>query len=266
MTKTISLLLIAIAVSGLIGPTNFDIVQAESSTPKPSVPEFTLKFVDNSYDVPPAYGIDPYTGKNVITMKGYHVQNKTIVLTVENQPHVINDNVLYYNVRWKGHFSNSWIYYPREYLLSSISDYTIMVFGFFGNNDTKGYYTMANLDIPSGGQVDFQVQAFRGYSTTIEGTPGPLSNRPTYQTTYTGVTSGWSNTQTIIVGESGSTEPPNASPSQNPTAPLNQSNTQSGLGWVEVGLFAVAGIIIALLIVNIVYMKRRRMASRLTQP
>ncbi len=34
-----------------------------SSIPKPSIPEFTLKFLDNSYDVPPTYGIDPYTGK-----------------------------------------------------------------------------------------------------------------------------------------------------------------------------------------------------------
>jgi hypothetical protein len=43
---------------------------ASASIPKPSVPEFTLKFVDYSYDVPPTYGIDPYTGKVVMTNTG----------------------------------------------------------------------------------------------------------------------------------------------------------------------------------------------------
>jgi hypothetical protein len=42
------------------------------STSKPSVPEFTLKLVDNSYDEPPipsttpTYTIDPYSGKQTI--------------------------------------------------------------------------------------------------------------------------------------------------------------------------------------------------------
>jgi hypothetical protein len=44
------------------------------SIPKPSVPEFSLKYVDHSYDVPTTYGTDPYTGKTIITQEGYHVQ------------------------------------------------------------------------------------------------------------------------------------------------------------------------------------------------
>ncbi len=31
--------------------------------PTPSIPEFTLKYIDYSYDVPPTYKIDEYTGE-----------------------------------------------------------------------------------------------------------------------------------------------------------------------------------------------------------
>jgi hypothetical protein len=47
----------------------FNITHAQS---KPSVPEFTVKLVDNSYDVPPTQTTDPYTGTK--TIPGYHVK------------------------------------------------------------------------------------------------------------------------------------------------------------------------------------------------
>ena len=56
------------------------------STLKPYVPEFTLKYLDNSYDVPPTYGTDPYTGNNVTTQAGYHVQNESVEVIIKNQP------------------------------------------------------------------------------------------------------------------------------------------------------------------------------------
>jgi len=89
------------------------------STPKPSVPEFTLKYVDHSYDVPPTYGIDPYTGKKVVTKEGHHVENKSIEVTIKNQPLSPNNEAngffthLYYNFRYKGHYANDWIYSPE---------------------------------------------------------------------------------------------------------------------------------------------------------
>ena len=75
--------------------------------PKLLVPEFTVKLVDNSYDVPTTHSIDPYTGQN-ITNPGYHVENKTIEVTVKNQPFtpfyaVDSFNAsFYYNIRTKG--------------------------------------------------------------------------------------------------------------------------------------------------------------------
>ena len=55
------------------------------SLPTPSVPEFTVKFVDFSYYVPTTTSIDPYTGQN-ITNQGYYVENRTIELSINNQP------------------------------------------------------------------------------------------------------------------------------------------------------------------------------------
>jgi hypothetical protein len=81
--------IIALLLSALATIMYLGIVQASvdaNDTPKPSIPEFTLKFVDNSYYVPPTYEINPYTGENVMTEEGYHVEKKSIVLKIKNQP------------------------------------------------------------------------------------------------------------------------------------------------------------------------------------
>ena len=100
--------IIALLFSALAGTMFFGIVQAELSPP-----EFTVRLVAHPYDVPPTTTttIDQYTGKEIVTTTpGYHVENKSIEITVTNQPfipytdaegHLIN---LYYNVRFKGHF------------------------------------------------------------------------------------------------------------------------------------------------------------------
>ena len=114
--KGFSLLLVVIlAVSSLM------MVESASaqSIPKPSVPEFTLKYVDNSYDVPPmtTSSTDPYTGKvTFTTIPGYHVENKSVEITIKNQPFTsyLNENGsrvwLFYYVAVKGHFEN-WSYH-----------------------------------------------------------------------------------------------------------------------------------------------------------
>jgi len=53
---------------------------------KPSVPEFTLKYVVDGYDVPTTCKTDPYNGSKVADQQGYHVNNSTIVITIVNQP------------------------------------------------------------------------------------------------------------------------------------------------------------------------------------
>ena len=88
---------------------------AQSSTTKPSVPEFTVKLVAHPYDVPTTYGIDPYTGKNVTIQEGHHVENKSIEVTIKNQPFSPYKDAngsygLYYNVRFRGHYGHDWNY------------------------------------------------------------------------------------------------------------------------------------------------------------
>lgn len=203
MSKRSALVLILVlALSSLI------MVESASaqSIPKPSIPEFTLKYVDSSYDVPPTYGIDPYTGKTVLTQAGYHIQNNSVELIIKNQPYQSyrNENGslvwLYYVVAVKGHFEK-WTYenwasqtiysktydsYPNGYIPSSDSEYTVVTYGLGGDNGTDtayeyrsptyntpfyyGYYDYTLGNISVGGQVDFRVQAIIGYSTRINET------------------------------------------------------------------------------------------------
>ena len=70
---------------------------SSESTHVLSIPEFTLKLVDNSYDRPAKTTVDPYTGED-ITCHGSHVENKTIVLSIKN--HIYDQDYLYlYGVR-----------------------------------------------------------------------------------------------------------------------------------------------------------------------
>ncbi|MCL2359969.1 hypothetical protein, partial [Candidatus Bathycorpusculum sp.] len=66
---TCALLVCALFFAGLLCMGE---VQAETALQKPAIPEFTLRFVDNSYDVPPTFSKDPFTGKNEMTQEGYH--------------------------------------------------------------------------------------------------------------------------------------------------------------------------------------------------
>ena len=135
--------------------------------PKPSVPEFTINQVDRSYDVPVTitYSTNPFTGEKVENRTGgYRVQNKTIDITIKNQPFTPidlgNGSViqLYYSVRAKGHFGD-WndartdVGYYRMRVPSSSFNYTVatFIFGMYG------------WDPPVGGLEDFQVKAEVGY-------------------------------------------------------------------------------------------------------
>jgi hypothetical protein len=85
---------------------------ARGSVSKPSVPEFSVAYVDHSYDTPPVYGKDPYTGQTTVKVYSIHVDNRTIDVTIQNQPFTpyldSNNNTigLYYNIRSKGHFDD----------------------------------------------------------------------------------------------------------------------------------------------------------------
>jgi hypothetical protein len=233
----------------------------------PSVPDFTVTFVDHSFDVPVTYWTttDPYTGEQIThSSGGEHVDNRTIDVTIKNQPFTpytdaTNNTVyLYYNVRSKGHFE-SWNgesdlgSHSQTGLQASTSTYTVVSFNF-------QYW-----NVPPGGQIDFQVKAITGYTFYNSQSCGTQ-----YQTTVGD--SGWSNTKTVTIGNPISASiiptpiwstpiptfnPYNPTPTpnyqQNPTATPTQSNpitnVLNSLGWEQTALIIMAVIIVCFVVV-----------------
>jgi hypothetical protein len=162
-----------------------------ASTPKPSVPEFTLNFIEHSHDVSPIYGIDQFTGENITIQEGAHYQWTTLDFTIKNQQ-VPSDSRLYYNIRYKGQYTNNWteLYHGDTYIQQQSGEYTTISFLVSGSPSPEAH--TSTLPIPSGAQVDFQVEAMIG---------GIYRISPRFSSGYEfrGETSGWSSTQTITI-------------------------------------------------------------------
>jgi len=134
------------------------------------VPQFTVKLIDTSYDVPPSSTttVDQYTGKETTTtIPGYHVDQKSIEVTIKNQPFTpyTNENSkeinLYYIVHVKGHFGEDWKIFGHvqdfgSYTSVSTSPYTVQ-----SNSEYTVMMSVANYATES--QLDFKVKADIGY-------------------------------------------------------------------------------------------------------
>lgn len=237
--STVLLLTVVLAVSGFL---LFKPTSAQSTTPSP--PEFTAKYADYSYDVPPTYGTDQYTGKNITISEGYHVDNKTVVFTIKNQaftPYTnSNGNAigLYYNFRGKGYYGNEWSLYPFSNqpsdLYPSTNAQSVWRYSEYYSVYSPKYpasnsgYTEITVPLeffslqsaPADSQLDFQVQAMIGHIDPIN--TGLISGEGYYS--FTGQFSGWSSTQTVRVSTSNTQN--NASPS--PTASIPE------LSWLAI--------------------------------
>ena len=183
-----SKILLLLAVLLLVASSLVAVKPGFAQLPTPSPPQFTVRYVDYSYDVPPTYGVDQYTGQNITASGGYHVDNRTVEFIISNQPYVpysdANGNTvgLYYNFRYKGHYSCDWNYYPftywtyngvtRQQTTHSYGAYSGGFFHpYFASNTAYTVITVPLYDltsypgdtqIPNGGQVDFEVQAQLG--------------------------------------------------------------------------------------------------------
>ncbi|HUK84286.1 MAG TPA: hypothetical protein VLU95_00340 [Candidatus Acidoferrum sp.] len=190
-----------------------------------NTPSFTVRHMDNSYVVPAAYGIDPYTGKNITTEMSYYIVNNSLIVSIKNQPFTpYSDNngnyiSMYYNVSAKGHYGDSWSYYyhyqdsPNDYISASSSGLTNLVFGLQGNNGSN-YYNLQLGSIPPSGQVDFRVQSYLAYITVINITPSilPFQDHSNQRAVLTVIqSSGLSPIQTITM-PAGSSPPTNMVP------------------------------------------------------
>lgn len=167
---------------------------------KPSVPQFTVAYVDYSYYLPPVYEVDQYSGKTVQTGGGYTVQNKSFELKIKDlqfTPYTVKDDNgldrqvgISYEILYKGHYGRDWRFY--SVFGNSPSGYTIVLFGLdWGSLQPPA--TLEGLQI--GDQVDFKVQAKIGYF--IYTGANPINDRE-----FVGESSGWSSTQTVTVPDS----------------------------------------------------------------
>jgi hypothetical protein len=195
--------------------------------PKPQVPQFSLRYVDKSYDIPPqtTTTIDPYNGQTITnTIPGRHVENYIIELTIKNQQHATtlgnNTLTLYYFTRLKGHFAENWTYPDSSF--PSWAAYHDP--SYTGDKSMWGNYANALpiqsdfentiLTFPAnyriGDRIDFQIQALLAYQQTIDSYNGLY---PIKEYIFHYNPSDWSNTQTITITDN----PASANNTANPT-------------------------------------------------
>jgi hypothetical protein len=169
------------------------------ATFKPSVPEFTVKYVDNSITQPPIQTIHPYTGEQ-ITQPSSRAENKCIEVSIKNQPFTPYTNkdgyecTLHYIVQYKGHFEDdkSWkdwggaVHSNTQYATITYSEYDIVM----------SPWSIHMNGLPYGSKFDFRVQAYVGHREIAEHSRGSLY--PMY-TIVTDTSSKWSSIQTIAL-------------------------------------------------------------------
>jgi hypothetical protein len=254
------------------------------SNPLPSVPEFTVKFVDFSYNIPTTStsSTDAYTGKQVVTTQaGYYIQNASFVINIKNQPftgYEVNGNytALYYGIQVKGHFTPDWgsvmFYYTQPYIQSSTEEYTTLTMGLTGNNDTtagadgqSGFVGASLLNGAYGGQLDFRVLSLVGYYVTVQDPVNAFNVRhPYHQEFVSSQTSDYSSIQTIDISANPVTATPQPHSSSSTltqaSGASSESNTNSPAAptnGVEFVGFIGLGIVVALLVVVVVLLSRK---------
>jgi hypothetical protein len=217
-------------------------VPASAQTvPHPSVPEFTVKFVNASYTVSTT---NIYTGVTEEEL----VSNDSIVITITNQPFSYSGYQLYYNVRCKPHFGGEWVeshpvenltigyeggdfsyapfivnafqqsnsayttlnYSVEPTVYTSLSGYDILLY-----EDLMGFY-----GIPYGSQLDFQVEAQVGHPSSrwvAYHILYPMDGGYDEPATAFDTSSGWSDSKTTVIGESIASAQPTPSVPEFPT-------------------------------------------------
>jgi len=134
---------------------------------KPLVPEFTVTLIDNSYDVPSSTTTvtDPFTGKETTTTRpGRHVVDRTIEVTIKNQPFTSYTNAsghkidLYYIIEMKGHYSENWGRFTSNMFAAPFCKQ-------YGSDDVVKQVS-AN-DYEDGSQLEFRVKAVVAYDASI---------------------------------------------------------------------------------------------------
>jgi hypothetical protein len=209
----------------------------------PPIPEFTLKLVDYSYDVPATTTIDPYTGQQVAN-QAHTVLNKTIDVVVTNLDLAAygESYIIIFNIQRKARLEQNW----QEMYGSESGGYM---------QTTSKYTTVSFLACyPEHAQIDFQVKA-----TLLTSDVSQSSGRFGWSYEYEEVgNSGWSNTKTVTI-DNDAFEKPDGINMETVTPTSVEADTQSSnkLGWEEI-VIAVMAVAIAALAVGLVLSRRKR--------
>jgi hypothetical protein len=192
-----------------------------SPIPKPHPPQFNIYLVNHPYDVPPTfptYTTDPYTGEQKMVNNGsagYHVDNVTIELWIQNQQQSYSNGTTtytpYFDVRVKGHFEQDWnelypksepsvhnvaSFLPENTPAQSNAQYTVISY----SSTATPYYPYTIY--PENSQVDFQVATVMGHYSQkfISDHMWPADYIGHYEPEIAYETmSDWSETQSIII-------------------------------------------------------------------
>jgi hypothetical protein len=213
MNKILALLLSIVFVCSVFSIVEIQFVNASSNVP---MPQFTVRYIDESYDASTSPSTNPYTG-DVTPPTSYHIDRRYIQVSIRNDLPKIPEGSpfeYYYNVHSKGQFAEDWsegrtaaygFYRPSE------SAYTMI-------NYTLADFSISGQEPPWGTKIDFQVILMYGVIGR-DTSQGPLG--PEY---FSGETSGWSSTRTVTIGDT-STPIENAPPTQTPTTEPTQTQT-----------------------------------------
>jgi hypothetical protein len=251
--------------------------------PKPSVPEFIAEFVPSYNTVTTT---DPYSGENSTTTQNL----STIDLKITNQQYSYTNGStfsIYYNIRIKGSFEERWteLYHPME-LLSKAgyngsnyheyhADYIVAIDSPYYHGSlpqTEFTYTVLSLpanEYPHNGQLDIQVEAILGISSTYFQPNSPLGGLGgQYYPAIAYVTSSdWSPTQTITISaiSSSVTPAPSSTNSQSSTTPTSGTNDNS----ISLPLSTFVAIIIVIIMlavaVLVLTLRRHRKTANLSK-
>ena len=194
VSKGLHLLLVVMLVASSLLAIQLAYAQ---SIPKPSTPEFTAKLISS-----------PPESQSV---------NKTIELSIKNQP-TVSDYGVFYMVRAKINDGNWSLLYTIDNVPGQSSgEYTTLSYP--SNQPVVEYQYILGDRIENlfpGDRVDFQVQAMIGDIHRVYN-PNHTSQLDMYPYVFTGEVSDWSGTQTINLSDGKVTS--FSSPSPSPTVP-----------------------------------------------
>ena len=231
---------------------------------KPVVTEFSIQYVDNSYDVPPSYKYtkDLYTGETITTtIPGYRVDNKSLVATIKNP-----SGVDAYNFRWKPHNESRWYYHPfntEEDQTPPLSASGTSGPPAYASDSEYTVISVISLNYISATSLDVQVQALYGEYRAIHNTPIQVFWGDYYDYYFDGQASYWSNTQTITISDDPTTQnpttPPTSTPTEfsfpTPTSMANSTGTPFGFDLMQTAVVVLA-VVVAILVAVIILVFR----------